>query len=56
VRVYEEIEKLAAARGLEILESELVGLAPRAALGSGIAARIRLRGFDPSRQIVEELI
>lgn len=56
VRVYEEIEKLAAARSIEILESELVGLAPRAALGSGIAARIRLRGFDPKRQIVEELI
>ncbi|HTF87075.1 MAG TPA: glutamate formimidoyltransferase [Planctomycetota bacterium] len=56
VRVYEEIEKLAAERGIEILESELVGLAPRAALGSAVAARIHLRGFDPARQIVEELI
>ena len=55
-RVFEEIEGLAAARGLEILESELVGLAPRAALGQDVAQRIRLRGFDPRRQIVEELI
>ena len=55
-RVFEEIEKLATERGIEILESELVGLAPRAALGAGTAARIRLRGFDPARQIVEELI
>jgi glutamate formiminotransferase len=55
-RVYEEIEKLATERGLKIKESELVGLAPRAALGDGIASRIRLRGFDPKRQIVEELI
>ncbi len=56
LRAYQEIEKLAAERGVKIRESELVGLAPRAALGDGIAARIQLRGFDPKRQIVEELI
>ena len=55
-RVYEEIEKLARERGVAIRESELVGLAPRAALGEGLASRIRLRGFDPRRQIVEELL
>jgi glutamate formiminotransferase len=38
------------------LESELVGLAPRAALPAGAAERIRLRGFDPKKQIIEELL
>jgi glutamate formiminotransferase len=55
-RVYQEIEKLARERGVAIHESELVGLAPRAALPAGLAQRIRLRGFDPKRQIIEELL
>jgi glutamate formiminotransferase len=55
-RVYAEVEKLARAAGVEILESELVGLAPRAALPAGAAERIRLRGFDPKKQIIEELL
>ncbi len=55
-RVYGEIEHLARERGVEIKESELVGLAPREALGPGTAERIRLRGFDPKRQVVEELV
>jgi glutamate formiminotransferase len=56
VRVYEEIERLAAASGASIRESELVGLAPRAALPEGTAERIRLRGFDPGTQIIEEIL
>ena len=55
-RVYREIEALAKARGVALRESELVGLAPRAALPAGLAQRIGLRGFDPRKQIVEELI
>ncbi len=55
-RVYREIEGLAKARGVAVRESELVGLAPRAALPAGLAQRIGLRGFDPRKQIVEELI
>jgi glutamate formiminotransferase / 5-formyltetrahydrofolate cyclo-ligase len=55
-RVYLEIERLARERGVGIEESELVGLAPRAAIPPGTAGRIRLRGFDPKRQVVEELI
>ncbi len=55
-RVYREIERLAAERGVKIQESELVGLAPRAALPPGLAERIRLRGFDPKAQIIEELV
>jgi len=55
-RVYREIETLSAERGVAIRESELVGLAPRKAIPPGLAARIRLRDFDPKRQVVEELI
>ena len=55
-RVYREIESLARARGVAIRESELVGLAPRAALPAGLAERIRLRGFDPRKQVIEELL
>jgi glutamate formiminotransferase len=55
-KVFGEIERLAKAAGVEILESELVGLAPRAALPPGVAQRIRLAGFDPEKQILEELL
>jgi glutamate formiminotransferase len=56
LRVFREIEREAGARGVAIRESELVGLAPRAALPDGVAEAIRLRGFDPSKQIVEALL
>ncbi|MEY2747424.1 MAG: hypothetical protein RL112_2466 [Planctomycetota bacterium] len=55
-RVYAEIERLAAEKGVGILESELVGLAPRSALPGATAGAIRLRGFDPKKQIIEELL
>jgi glutamate formiminotransferase len=55
-RAYREIERLAAEKGVAIVESELVGLAPREALPAGVAERIRLRGFDPKRQVIEELL
>ncbi len=55
-RVYDEIEKLAKARGVAVRESELVGLAPRKALPAGLAQRVKLRGFDPRKQIIEELL
>jgi glutamate formiminotransferase len=56
VRVYSEIEKLARERGVDIIESELVGLAPRKALANGVAERVKLRGFEPKKQIIEELL
>jgi glutamate formiminotransferase len=56
LRVFQEIERLARERNVAIHESELVGLAPRAALPSGVGERIRLRGFDPKHQIIEELL
>jgi glutamate formiminotransferase len=55
-RVYTEIEKLARAAGVAIRESELVGLAPRAALPAETAQRVKLTGFDPKKQILEELV
>lgn len=55
-RVYQEIEKLAREKGVTIRESELVGLAPRASMPAGLAQRIKLRGFDPKKQIIEELL
>lgn len=55
-RVYTEIAKLAREKGVSIRESELVGLAPRASLPAGLAQRIQLRGFDPKKQIIEELL
>ena len=51
--VYERIEALAAEAGVKPLESELVGLAPAAALPGDVARRIQLRDFDPDRQIIE---
>lgn len=46
----------AAARGMEVVDSEIVGLAPAAALPPGDAEHVRLRGFDPDEQILERLI
>ena len=44
------------ARGMQVLESEIVGLAPATALPPGAAEHVRLAGFDPDRQILERLI
>lgn len=55
-RVYAEVEKLAGEAGVKILESELVGLAPKAALPEGLPRLIQLRGFDPKTQIIEALL
>lgn len=53
-RVYDEVAARARAAGVEVLESELIGLAPAAALDASLAAHIRLPKFDPKAQIVEE--
>ena len=39
-----------------MLESELVGLTPRAALDHETARYIRLAGFDPRKQVIEDLL
>ena len=55
-KAYGEIERLAKAAGVEVLESELVGLAPRAALPDGLAEKVKLARFDPKKQVLEELL
>ena len=48
-RAFETVARLAESRGVEVLDSELVGLAPCEALG-GVATRdLRMEPLDPSR-------
>jgi glutamate formiminotransferase len=42
--------------GLEIVDSEIVGLAPATALPADVAEHVRLAGFDPAHQILERLV
>ena len=49
---FESVRKEADMAGVGILESELIGLAPRAALDGETAAYVRLNGFS-ERQIIE---
>jgi glutamate formiminotransferase len=43
-------------RGLEVVDSEIVGLAPATALPEGVTEHVRLAGFDPAHQILERLV
>lgn len=52
-RVYEAIEKLTKEQGIEIVESEIVGLVPREAIDEEIIKRVKLTGFS-NKQIIEE--
>ncbi|HSU33242.1 MAG TPA: glutamate formimidoyltransferase [Bryobacteraceae bacterium] len=53
--VYEEVRRLAAEQGVEIEESELIGLMPRRALEMAAAGFLKLRDFDTQR-VVENRI
>ncbi len=46
----------ARARGMEVVDSEIVGLAPEAALPPGTAEHVRLSGFEADEQILERLV
>lgn len=50
------VERLAGEHGVGIRASELIGLAPRAALDAAVAERVRLPGFDPRRHIIEDAL
>ena len=52
-QVFEAVLVEAEKAGVEIAESELVGLVPEPALDTETADYIRLRGFDPNEQVVE---
>jgi len=45
-----------ARRGMQVLETEIVGLVPQAALPDGYAEVLRLEGFDPAKQVLEEAV
>lgn len=51
--VFDKVAELATARGVQIAASELVGLAPAAAIDAALAAHIKLPNFDARRQVVE---
>lgn len=46
-RVFDEVEREAAALGAAVVESELIGLVPRAALEDAPLERMRIRNFNP---------
>jgi glutamate formiminotransferase len=54
-KVFERVRKEADIEGVNILESELIGLVPRAALDEETAAYIRLLGFSAQRIIETHL-
>jgi glutamate formiminotransferase/glutamate formiminotransferase/formiminotetrahydrofolate cyclodeaminase len=49
--VYGEVARLAALRGVEIEESELIGLLPRKAMEMAFSHWLKLTAFDPDRVI-----
>jgi glutamate formiminotransferase len=53
---YDAVVTEASPRGLEVTDSEIVGLVPQAALADGTAARVKLAGFDEANQVLERLI
>ncbi|MFT5289001.1 MAG: glutamate formiminotransferase [Planctomycetota bacterium] len=53
VEIFEAVRDLAKEQGVDVRGSELIGLAPAAALNETIAAAIRLRGFDSEQQVLE---
>jgi glutamate formiminotransferase / 5-formyltetrahydrofolate cyclo-ligase len=53
---YDAVATLADAKGMGILDAEIVGLVPAAAIDEGDVPRLRLRGFDPDSQILERLV
>jgi glutamate formiminotransferase len=53
--VYSEVCRLAAARGVEIASSELIGLIPRAALEAAAAGLLKLSQFH-SRRVLENCL
>ncbi len=53
---YDAVVAQAGARGAEVLDTEIVGLVPEAALPPADAEYVRLRGFDRATQVLERLV
>jgi glutamate formiminotransferase/formiminotetrahydrofolate cyclodeaminase len=52
-QVYARIAELAGAEGVSIRESEIVGLVPQAALAEGAGNALKIKNFDPNKQVIE---
>ena len=52
--VFDAVAKLAASKGVAVAESELIGLAPAAAIDAATAQHVKLPGFDARQQVVEQ--
>jgi glutamate formiminotransferase len=55
VEAFDAVAARASAAGMDVLDSEIVGLVPEAALGPEVVEHVRLRGFDPAGQVLERL-
>jgi glutamate formiminotransferase len=55
-RAFDAVAEEAAKRGMGILSSEIVGLVPASALGPGDVEHLKLEGFEPGEQILENLV
>jgi glutamate formiminotransferase len=53
---YDAVARRAADEGLAITDTEIVGLVPASALAEGDVEALKLRGFDPERQVLERLV
>ncbi len=55
VRVFDEVRREAARRGAGVLESEIVGLVPEAALPADPEQSLQLAGFTPNQVLERRL-
>jgi len=53
--IYDKVEKLATERGIEILESELIGLVPKCAFAGTTPKYLKLKDFDKQRLLETHL-
>lgn len=53
---FDAVSQQAAARGMAVTDTEIVGLVPQAALAPGDVEALNLEGFDPQRQVLERLV
>ncbi len=55
-RAFDAVAAEAAAHGMKVLDTEIVGLVPEAALGAADVDHLKLAGFDPAGQVLERLV
>ena len=53
--IYDQVEELAAKRGVQILESELIGLVPKCAFAGTSPQYLKLKDFDKDRLLETHL-